>query len=120
NEADTDGDGLSDGVEVMDYGTSAVLADTDGDGLTDAEEINETETDPLVADTDGDGLTDGEEVNDHGTNPNAVDTDGDGFSDLLEIRLGSNPALVSDQPANIASLGLGISGVSDDETGTGT
>jgi hypothetical protein len=62
---DTDGDSLSDAVEIErradGIAVSPVLADTDGDGLTDAQELA-IGTDPAVADTDNDGLSDGEEV----------------------------------------------------------
>jgi hypothetical protein len=43
---DTDGDGLSDGTEVLVYGTDPLDADTDDDGSDDAEEIA-MGTDPL-------------------------------------------------------------------------
>jgi len=36
---DTDGDGVSDGDEILAYGTSALLGDTDGDGCSDSLEI---------------------------------------------------------------------------------
>ena len=42
--------------------------DTDGDGLTDGEEVLVHLTDPLLADTDGGGIPDGQEVLD-GTDP---------------------------------------------------
>jgi len=57
--ADTDGDGLSDGAEVGLYGTNPLLGDSDGDGLSDYDEIFAFGTDPLDIDTDGDGLLDG-------------------------------------------------------------
>ena len=44
--ADTDGDGLSDAVEVKIWHTNPLLADSDGDGVSDAEEIA-AGTDPL-------------------------------------------------------------------------
>ena len=88
----TDGDGLSDGAEVLKYGTDPLNPDTDGDGLIDG--YNRTHfgriswgyvdsslyqknfvkingdyvgemsigTDPFIADTDGDGINDGAEV----------------------------------------------------------
>jgi hypothetical protein len=43
---DTDGDGLSDGTEVLVYGTDPLKVDTDEDGPSDAEEIA-AGTDPL-------------------------------------------------------------------------
>ena len=58
--ADTDGDGLTDGAEVTEYGTDPLDSDTDDDGLTDSTEI-ELGTDPLVADSNGNGVPDGNE-----------------------------------------------------------
>ena len=87
--ADTDGDGLEDGVEST-IGTSARYVDTDLDGLDDEwEHVNGL--DPLSAsgdqgadgDLDGDGLSNLIERA-LGTNPSNVDTDGDGLSDRTE------------------------------------
>ncbi len=64
---DSDGDGLSDEREGA-FGTDPAKADTDGDGLTDGEEILEYDTDALKIDTDFDGYSDGVEV-DAGTDP---------------------------------------------------
>jgi len=47
---DSDGDGLSDGVEVHDLHTSPVNPDTDGDGYTDGAEVA-AKTDPLETTT---------------------------------------------------------------------
>jgi hypothetical protein len=47
---DSDGDGISDAIEIK-YGTNAADSDTDLDGLSDGEEILEYGSDPLVADT---------------------------------------------------------------------
>lgn len=82
---DTDGDGLSDGDEVWKYKTNPLKADTDGDGLSDGDEVLRYRTDPLKADTDGDGLSDGDEVLKYGTDPLKADTDGDGLSDGDEV-----------------------------------
>lgn len=82
---DTDGDGLSDGDEVWKYKTNPLKADTDGDGLSDGDEVLRYRTDPLKADTDGDGLSDGDEVLKYGTDPLKADTDGDGLTDYEEI-----------------------------------
>jgi PKD repeat protein len=57
NNADTNGDGVPDGVAVA-RGISLTSNDTDGDGLTNATELARG-TDPLKADTDGDGVLDG-------------------------------------------------------------
>ena len=64
--ADTDGDGLSDEVEVFVIGTSPIDEDTDGDGLIDYEVVYGLN--PLNPDTDGDGVWDGQELID-GTDP---------------------------------------------------
>ena len=63
---DTDGDGLTDELEVFVVGTSPTDADTDDDGLIDYEVVYGL--DPLNPDTDGDGVNDGQELED-GTNP---------------------------------------------------
>ncbi len=84
---DTDGDGLTDGEEVYKYHTDPTRMDTDGDGLSDGDEVLKYHTDPLRADTDGDGLTDGEEVLKYHTDPLKVDTDGDGLSDWDEVMI---------------------------------
>ena len=66
---DIDGDGLTN-VQESALGTNPQNPDTDGDGLTDGIEVNTYATNPLLVDTDGDGLTDGVEVTTYGTNPN--------------------------------------------------
>tara|TARA_B100001093_G_scaffold68951_1_gene59211 strand:+ start:8184 stop:11630 length:3447 start_codon:yes stop_codon:yes gene_type:complete len=55
NATDTDQDGLSDFGEYHYHGTNLSMADTDGDFLSDGVEVLETETDPLVFDNDTDG-----------------------------------------------------------------
>jgi outer membrane protein OmpA-like peptidoglycan-associated protein/outer membrane protein W len=82
---DSDGDGLTDGDEVRIYGTNPNLVDTDADGLSDGSEVLQYHTNPLKADTDDDGLTDGEEVLRYKTNPLKPDTDGDGLTDGQEV-----------------------------------
>jgi lysophospholipase L1-like esterase len=47
---DTDGDGISDIVEIAKFGTDPLLVDTDGDGKSDEDEVLRTFSDPLVAD----------------------------------------------------------------------
>ncbi|MDY0148870.1 MAG: carbohydrate-binding protein [Kiritimatiellia bacterium] len=66
--ADTDLDGVSDGDEILVYGTDPLRADTDGDGLSDGEEVH-LGTDPLKPDTDGDGMSDYDEIHVYHTNP---------------------------------------------------
>lgn len=93
---DRDEDGLSDAQELI-IGTDPQNPDTDGDGLTDGDEMLVYGTDPLKRDTDGDFLSDWDEVMVYGTDPNKPDTDGDGWNDGLEILQGSDP-LVPDNP----------------------
>jgi hypothetical protein len=90
--ADSDSDGVDDGVDIcpVDYDDGQEDADgdgigdacdddADGDGLSNGKE-EAIGTDPLRRDTDSDGLGDRYEY-DHGTNPLKRDTDGDGVSD---------------------------------------
>ncbi|MBP6506007.1 MAG: hypothetical protein KA257_00450 [Opitutaceae bacterium] len=104
-------------------------ADFDGDGLTNAEELATTLTDPLKRDTDGDGLPDGWEIM-HGfdpliaatseelagdgdsdglnllqesqadTDPTELDTDGDGMPDGWEVLHDLNPVANADAAAD--------------------
>jgi len=66
-EVDTDEDQLTDRKE-KELGTDPKNWDTDGDGLSDGAEVLNWETDPLNKDTDGDGYEDGTEV-ESGYNP---------------------------------------------------
>ena len=101
---DIDGDGLDECGETW-YGTDPGIADTDNDGLTDGIEVlGANPTDPNVKDTDGDQLKDGtEDANHNGafdtgeTNPNDADSDDDVLTDGVEV-LGTNPTnpLVAD------------------------
>ncbi len=91
---DTDGDGLSDFLEVR-IGSSEVYSDTDDDGLSDNLEVNGFTmggqtwyTNPTVADSNNDGQSDIVEwgINDATGLPQATprDTDGDGLPDLFD------------------------------------
>lgn len=105
--ADTDGDGVPDGYEVYELGSSPALVDTDDDGLDDFLEAW-VGTAPRNSDTDGDGATDGAEdsagtdplVADGGPAPGPnpgerADRDGDGLFDDDEQRIyGTDPAIV--------------------------
>ncbi|MEC8022619.1 MAG: OmpA family protein, partial [Myxococcota bacterium] len=109
-DADTDDDGLFDGVERDSHLTDPLLFDTDGDGLSDGLELGittekldlstlgddtdrsifvpdacpESKTDPTRADTDDDAKSDGEEdVNKDGCFDDCADEDGDGVQDDL-------------------------------------
>ncbi len=58
---DTDSDGIID-VDESQYGTDTLNWDTDGDGLSDGDEVLIWKTNPLNSDTDTDGYTDSEEI----------------------------------------------------------
>ena len=119
NTVDSDGDGINDKREVMEYHTLPNDNDSDNDGLTDMQEL-QYRTNPNQSDSDGDGLRDGEEVvriigtgnsatreggwdvaykTDAGviqsywvnSDPNQADADGDGISDAREKVLGWSP-----------------------------
>ena len=59
--ADDDLDGLENGVEKYVHSTDPGNADTDGDGISDGDEVAGG-TNPLYADSDGDGMGDAAEV----------------------------------------------------------
>ncbi|MBK8014932.1 MAG: hypothetical protein IPK13_26745 [Deltaproteobacteria bacterium] len=87
-QADTDGDGLLDGIEL---GTNTVIEPDRCAPMIDLDPS--TTTRPTVADTDGDTLMDGVEdinhngkVDDHESNPRFRDSDGDGIEDAVEDR----------------------------------
>ncbi len=99
---DTDGDGLSNYVEIYRSETDPLCADSDEDGILDADEdedcdgltnLQELElgTELVDADSDNDGVSDGDEVNKYNTDPLEYDTDGDMLSDGDEIALGLDP-----------------------------
>ena len=112
---DPDGDGLTTAEELL-LGTDPYKWDTDGDGLSDGEEVLIYGTDPLNPDTDGDGLTDWQEVRVYGTDPLNPDTDGDGLSDFDEVmgvmifdRATGQPVRVFTDPLKWDTDGDGIS-----------
>ncbi|MBU0558800.1 MAG: OmpA family protein [Bacteroidota bacterium] len=86
-DADTDGDGLNDGLEVNQYKTNPIKSDTDGDGLSDADELKNYKTDPNKTDTDDDGLNDGDELLKYGTDPFKADSDNDKLTDADEVNV---------------------------------
>jgi Bacterial TSP3 repeat len=116
---DSDGDGLSDGLERM-FGLAVNNADSDGDGLGDAVEFGiqarpfDTDGDGVIdaldADDDGDGISTADEIADgieYGNDkdgdglPNYLDTDadGDGLPDRDEGRAKAPGAM---EPAYLA------------------
>ena len=103
---DTDGDGITDGYELIVLGTAPELADSDFDGIADGLEIslglNPTVADnpdvdaplavpaELAGDTDGDGLADwGEQLG--GTDRADPDSDDDLVLDGDELMAGTDP-----------------------------
>jgi len=101
---DTDGDGLTDGMEVNSTHSSPVWEDTDGDGLLDGVEVNAYGSSPIKVDTDDDGLNDRLEIEIYHSNPSLADSDGDGFDDLFEVNTGFNPALATSTPEAVSSI----------------
>jgi hypothetical protein len=118
NLADTDGDGISDGLEWQGSASDPSSTDTDGDGLSDYQEFIVYKSLPANVDSDGDAvipgsnprsadprLLDGSEVNGYAfagstisTSPVLADTDGDSLSDYTEINSGGFNPLVADMP----------------------
>lgn len=84
NNADTDGDGLGD-MQELTLGSDPRSIDTDLDGVTDGDEFFRFHTNPFLPDSDYDGVEDGEEVYTYHTNPMQKDSDIDGLSDYEEI-----------------------------------
>jgi hypothetical protein len=93
DDIDSDGDGLSAGVDNCPTVPNASQKDTDGDGQGDA----------CDADDDGDGLSDPVESA-LGTDPLNPDTDGDGMNDGDEVASGRDPLL--NEPAVLQTIEL--------------
>ena len=100
--ADTDGDFLSDYVEIYLINTSPIRIDSDNNGISDYNEDFDGDylsngeevrygTMLIEVDSDYDGLSDYEEVKLYNTNPLVTDTDGDGLTDYEEVKLNLNP-----------------------------
>ncbi|MCZ6795730.1 MAG: IPT/TIG domain-containing protein [Planctomycetota bacterium] len=87
---DLDGDGLTNVAENA-AGTVLNLADSDGDGVLDGDEVA-TGLDPLDRDSDGDGLDDGDETSLFDIDPRRRDSDEDGQADGFEFFFGGDPS----------------------------
>lgn len=104
NQADTDSDGINDGVEVRSGCISPLNPDSDNDGLRDGDEdLNHNgstdvgETNPCLADTEHDEMPDGYETNNQ-LNPldprdANEDKDRDGLTNLEEFIFKTNPTI---------------------------
>jgi hypothetical protein len=96
--ADSDYDDLSD-LDEFYAGTYARNADTDGDWLIDGFEVlynlDPLAPDDRTTDVDSDGMTLLREQI-FWTNPQNADTDGDGATDLMESNTGANPTDATD------------------------
>jgi len=115
NLADSDVDGLDDGVEYSTdltgpdgkapstYRTNPAKKDTDDDGFLDGFELARDwhAANPVEGslDADGDGLTNRAEILVHRTNWEVADTDNDGESDGYEIAQGTNPLDIQSRSA---------------------
>jgi gliding motility-associated-like protein len=119
--ADTDGDGITNGIETAngsdpldpcDPNPNAGPCDQDGDGLTNSEELT-IGTEPTNPDTDFDGIADGTEIN-NGSDPLnpcdpddssadcQIDTDGDGLTDGQESILCTSPTIADSDEDGIS------------------
>lgn len=120
--ADSDGDGMSDAVELA-LGYTAENQDSNGNGVSDGDEdfdldglsnvfemrygLQPNNTDSNgngindnLEDTDRDGLTTAQELA-VGSDPNKADTDGDGWSDATEADEGTNLADAKSKPMTV-------------------
>ena len=113
---DPDNDGLTNQEELVSTGTDPEDADTDDDGVSDGLEL-EQGVNPLTPDSDGDGLIDGYEL-ERGTDPLAIDSDGDGDPDGHEEDCGSSPLDSAFVCADHDEDADGLSDIAETDLGT--
>lgn len=119
---DSDGDGLSDDVEVA-LGLDPNNQDSNGNGIADGDEDKDSDgltnafelrysLQPNNTDSNANGITDGNEDADRdgltnlqeqaaGTDPSKTDTDGDGWPDGVEVQFSANPKDAKSKPMSM-------------------
>jgi len=134
---DTDGDGISDGIEISEYKTDPTNNDTDGDHISDGAERDWYEThgcEPLGdidndgipnildIDSDNDSLPDGDEILVYYSDPLVRDSDGDGIEDGEEVSIGTSPIDSDSDDDNMGDneeLAMGLNPTNNDTDGDG-
>ncbi len=108
-ELDLDEDGLNNFDENL-AGTDPRIADTDNDGLSDGLEVHTHLTEPLNRDSDNDKMSDGWEVTYEfdplDNSDQNTDFDEDGYSNQYEFFLNSDPTDATSMPEAAAWNGL--------------
>jgi len=112
---DTDGDGLSDEVEIA-LGTNPLDFDSDNDGMPDGWEVwnglNPRDGDDAQEDANGDGLTNLEKF-ELGLDPYQYDSDADGYWDVIETARGTDAASASSFPQSGIPCDVNQDGIVD-------
>jgi alpha-tubulin suppressor-like RCC1 family protein len=101
---DPDGDGVTN-IQEYNNDTKPKTADTDGDGVGDGSELLILNTNPKIADSDSSRTQTNEAGN--GVNDGAEDFDSDGFTNLVEITASTDPFNANSKPeSNFDSLDI--------------